>query len=71
MPKAVRDKLGLRPGTRVAFEVTANGALMRKGERGPAKAVDRVRGILKRERSTDVLISELRGPASALARKRR
>jgi len=71
VPKAVRDRLGLRPGTRVAFEVTADGAIMRKGERGPARAVDRVRGLLKRERPTDALIAEMRGPAPRLARKRR
>jgi len=28
VPKAVRDRLGLRPGTRVEFEMTPRGALL-------------------------------------------
>jgi AbrB family looped-hinge helix DNA binding protein len=42
VPKAVRDKLGLRPGARVEFELTAEGVLLRKGHRGGVRAVDRV-----------------------------
>jgi AbrB family looped-hinge helix DNA binding protein len=71
VPKAVRDKLGLRPGARVEFELTAEGALLRKGHRGGGRAVDRVLGILKRQASTDLLIDDMRGPVPASLRRRR
>ena len=70
VPKAVRDRLGLRAGTVVAFEVTEVGVLLRKGHKG-IRPVDRVRGILKRTRSTDALIVEMRGPALAARGARR
>ena len=70
VPKAVRDKLGLRPGARVEFELTPDGALLRKGRRGGVRAVDRVLGILKRDVSTDALITEMRGPVPASVRRR-
>lgn len=70
VPKAVRDRLGLRAGTVVAFEVTDAGVLLSKGHKG-IRPVDRVRGILRRTRSTDALIDEMRGPATAAARARR
>ncbi len=71
VPKAVRDKLGLRPGARVEFELTAEGVLLRKGHRGGVRAVDRVLGILKREASTDSLIDDMRGPVPASVRRRK
>ena len=70
VPKAVRDKLGLRPGVRVEFEITPKGALLTKGRHG-VRAVDRVQGILKREAPTDSLIEDMRGPGLASPRKRR
>lgn len=70
VPKAVRQKLGLRPGTSVEFELMVGGVLLRKGHPGPQRAVDRVMGILKRETSTDALIAEMRGPVPARWRKR-
>jgi antitoxin PrlF len=71
VPKAVRDKLGLRPGSRVDFQLIADGALLRKGHRGGVRAVDRVLGILKRGASTDSLIDDMRGPAPTSGRRRR
>ena len=71
VPKAVRDRLGLRPGTPVEFELTPEGALLRKGHKGGTRAVDRVLGILKRKASTDSLIDQMRGPAPASWRRRR
>lgn len=71
VPKAVRDKLGLRPGARVEFELTAEGVLLRKGQRGGVRAVDRVLGILKREAPTDSLVDDMRGPVPASVRRRR
>ena len=71
VPKAVRDKLGLRPGALVEFELTAEGALLRKGHPSGVRAVDRVLGILKREASTDSLIDDMRRPAPASVRRRK
>ena len=71
VPKAVRNKLGLRPGARVEFELTAEGVLLRKGQRGGVRAVDRVLGILKREAPTDSLVDDMRGPVPASVRRRR
>lgn len=70
VPKDVRDRLGLRAGTVVEFEVTDAGVLLRKGHKG-IRPVDRVLGILRRNRSTDALIDEMRGPASAATSARR
>ena len=39
VPKAVRDRLGLRPGVRVEFELTPDGALLRKGQKTGVRAV--------------------------------
>ncbi len=71
VPKAVRDTLGLRPGARVEFELTTEGVLLRKGQRGGVRAVDRVLGILKREASTDSLIDDMRGAVPASLRRRK
>ena len=70
VPKAVRDKLGLRTGALVEFELTAEGALLRKGHRGGVRAVDRVLGILKREASTDSLLDDMRGTVPPRVRRR-
>ncbi len=70
MPKDVRDRLGLRTGTVVEFEITGAGVLLRKGHKG-IRPVDRVRGILARSRGTDDLIDEMRGaPPSARSARR-
>jgi antitoxin PrlF len=61
VPIEIRRRLGLRPGTVVQFEMSENGALMRKGGRG-RHPVDRVFGKLKLGRSVDVLLDEMRGP---------
>jgi AbrB family looped-hinge helix DNA binding protein len=70
VPKEVRDRLGLRTGTVVEFEVTGAVVLLRKGHKG-VRPVDRVRGILRRSRSTDDLIAEMRGPAPDAGSARR
>ena len=63
VPVAVRERLGLRPGTIVHFEVVAGGALLKKGgaEEHP---VDAAFGILRLDRNVDVdaVIDEMRGP---------
>lgn len=65
VPKGVRDALGLRPGTRVTFELREGEAVLRK--QVEPHYIDRWRGHLKphvRE-GTDELLTRLRGdPAS-------
>lgn len=71
VPKAVRDKLGLRPGTTVEFEPTADGVLLRKGHKGGPRPVDRARGILARRAATDAILDDMRGPVPTAWRRRR
>jgi len=61
IPKALRKRLGLTPGTILDFEAD-DGRLvaMKVQPRGP---VESVFGSLGRGRSTDDLVSELRDPA--------
>jgi antitoxin PrlF len=61
VPAEVRRKLGLQQGTVVLFELRENGALMRKGTSG-RHPVDRLFGMLRLRKSTDVLLDEVRGP---------
>jgi len=61
IPKALRKKLGLAPGTVLDFEADDGRLIAVKVQpRGP---VDAVFGTLGRGRSTDDVISELRDPA--------
>ena len=59
VPKRVRDRLGLRTGTTVEFELTDTGVLLRKGRTG-VRPVDSVRGILQRGGPTDDIITDMR-----------
>jgi antitoxin PrlF len=45
IPKALRDKLGLRAGQVLEFEARG-GALVGRKRKGPGRAVDRLFGIL-------------------------
>jgi AbrB family looped-hinge helix DNA binding protein len=45
VPAEVRERLGLVPGTAVAFEMRADGVLLKKGARGP-HPVDQVFGLI-------------------------
>ena len=61
IPKRLRDRLGLRPGTILDFEET-NGRLVGR-KLMPADALDDLVGILPLPPGgTDALIRELRGP---------
>ncbi len=71
VPKAVRDRLGLRAGTRVEFELLERGVMLRKGRAGGARPVDLVRGILPRRASTDRVIDDMRGPGPSPVTRRR
>ena len=49
VPAEVRERLGLVPGTAVAFEMRADGVLLKKGARGP-HPVDQVFGLIRAAR---------------------
>ncbi len=61
VPAEIREKLGLLPGTVVTFELSNEGALLRKGAPG-AHPVDMVYGTLTLRRRVDELLDETRGP---------
>ena len=60
MPLEVREKLGLRAGTAVRFEIRDGGAFLRKGS-GSEHPVDRVFGSLRLDKPVDELLDEMRG----------
>lgn len=58
IPKRLRDRLGLRPGSILEFREEAGEVVARKAEdRDP---VDELYGILRLDRTTDELIDEMR-----------
>ena len=61
VPAEVRERLGLRAGTVVSFELRDDGVLLRKGGHGP-HPVDRVFGRLRLSRPVDALVDEMRMP---------
>ena len=61
IPKALRRKLGLVPGTVLDFE--ADGGRLVAVKLEPRSPIDAVFGTLGRERSGDALVGELRDPA--------
>jgi AbrB family looped-hinge helix DNA binding protein len=70
VPSTVRERLGLRPGTVVVFDLCDGGVLMRKGV-GDEHPVDLVFGILDLPAPVDELIDQQRGPRPRPKRKRR
>jgi antitoxin PrlF len=71
VPKAVRDRLGLRAGTRVDFELIDRGVVVRKGRATGRRVVDELRGSLPRRAATDALVDEMRGARLSAAKARR
>ena len=69
VPVAIRNRLGLKAGSTVTFELTKTGALLRKASVG-AHRVEQVYGMLKSKRRTDDLMEELRGPRPGKHAKR-
>lgn len=61
IPKSLRKKLGLAPGTVLDFEATDGKLVAVKVQ--PRRPVDAVFGTLGRGRPTDDVMSELRRPA--------
>jgi AbrB family looped-hinge helix DNA binding protein len=60
IPKRLRDRLGLRPGTVLEFE-EANGRLVGR-KLVAADHLDELVGILELPGGTDAFIREIRGP---------
>lgn len=69
VPVAVRDQLGLTPGTAVEFFVREGEAVLRK--RAAEDPVQRVYGRLKLQREVDGLVDEMRGPRPEPVRPKR
>jgi len=69
VPIEVRERLGLRPGTVVHFEVVEGGALLKKGglEGHP---IDAAYGLLHLGRTVDAIVDEMRGPRPRRPRRR-
>lgn len=63
IPKKLRERLGIRPGQVVDFE--EEGGRMIVTRRSADDPVEAVYGILPLARSTDELVSELRGGDAA------
>ncbi len=61
IPHEVRERLGLRAGTAVEFELRDGEAVLRKLVLG-THPVDRLFGLLPADRPVDELLDEMRGP---------
>ena len=66
IPKAVRDRLNLKPGSAVDFELTPDGHfVLAKAGKKPAAPVKsrfgRIRGVLKGDITTDEIMALMRG----------
>lgn len=60
LPKDIRDRYAFRPGTKVRFEVTAQGIMLTKVS-AATEAVHKVFGVLKGKENTDHYITSIRG----------
>lgn len=65
IPKAVRDLLGIAPGSKVDFRRAADGGvlLVRAGDEPPASRFARLRGHAGEGLSTDAILALTRGDA--------
>lgn len=62
IPKSLRDRLGLVPGTHLEF--SAEGGRLVAVKREATDAVDAVYGILDLPDGTDAMVEQMRGPAT-------
>jgi AbrB family looped-hinge helix DNA binding protein len=70
VPQAVRERLGLPPGTPVTFELIEGAVILRKGTPRD-HPVDRVFGRLRLGKPVDQFIDEIRGPRPGRAATKR
>lgn len=64
VPKAVRERLGIRPGDEL--DVVDEGGKIVLYKASPDDPVAAVYGIIETDRSTDEIIEEMRGPVDAV-----
>ncbi len=66
IPKRLRDHLGLKPGSEVAFELAQDGRVFLKAQDGRQKSVfARLRGSAKLAMTTDQIMALSRGENGA------
>jgi len=65
IPKAIRDLLGIKAGSRVEFHRDLNGniVLMRAGKKSPSSRFARLRGHAGKGLTTDEIMALTRGKA--------
>jgi AbrB family looped-hinge helix DNA binding protein len=63
IPRAVRSRLGIHPGTVIDFEAEGGRLVGVKRDR-EEDPVDQVTGIVKRRGDIDAYLAETRGPAA-------
>ncbi len=64
IPKPIRDRLGIKPGTKVAFVIDGEGRAFLKAEGRPAlqpSRFERMRGTADARLSTDEIMALTRG----------
>ncbi len=63
IPKLVRDRLGIGPGSAVSFELAPDGRVMlvHEGAKPPARSFSRLRGMAGAGMSTDEIMALTRG----------
>jgi len=63
IPKRLRDHLGIRPGSEVVFELTADGRVVLSRPAGPPapSRFERVRGTASTGLTTDQIMALMRG----------
>jgi AbrB family looped-hinge helix DNA binding protein len=66
IPKAVRDRLNLKPGSAVDFGLTPDGQVVvtkaGKKSTAPTSRFDRIRGSATTDMTTDEIMALMRGP---------
>ncbi len=65
IPKAVRDLLGIKPGSKVDFQRAADGSIVltRADNRRPASRFEKLRGHAGKGLDTDAIMAMTRGEA--------
>jgi AbrB family looped-hinge helix DNA binding protein len=66
IPKRLRDHLGLKPGSEIAFELAPDGRVFLQAQQGERKsAFARLRGSAKLAMTTDAIMALSRGEDGA------